>query len=93
VKSGASFGLFCLWLFVVVAGWLQCVGLAWVCRAGCSRKLGVLVEFIAFLGVCYCRCGFSAPASLTLRSSGTRLFVAVLKVCYFFGFGGFADRL
>ena len=31
------------------------------------------------------------PHGLTLRSSGTRLFVAVLKICCFSGFGGFVD--
>jgi hypothetical protein len=42
VKSGALFGLFCLWLFVVVAGlvWLGCAALR-------SRKLGVLLGLIA----------------------------------------------
>jgi len=34
---------------------------------------------------------FTALLGLTLRSSGTRLFGAVLEICCFFGFGGFAS--
>ena len=30
--------------------------------------------------------------SLTLRSSGTRFVGAILKVCYFFSFGGYVNR-
>jgi hypothetical protein len=37
------------------------------------------------------RVGITAPFCLTLRSSGTRLIVAVLKVCYFSSFGGFVN--
>jgi hypothetical protein len=74
----------------------SCCGVAvlvWLWRAALVVVASLVFLWGALLSWAFrcCRCGFSVPVSLTLRSSGTRLIVAVLKVCCFFSFGGFAS--